>query len=143
VVEPLRVLFEKLVSELPTDCAILHVRRIYKDDGTLFELVPVNKECAPISVHVEDEVELVDFSFGQSGTWELPCEGRSKNGDSHTILLEIEQLIRAVVGGHCEIRRRLLSVFSEVYVEDYTYCIVDVLRFSFPPFTTTRYKPYV
>lgn len=140
--DSLRALFEQIVAELPPKLATLEVRHTRNDDGFIFELLPAKEGCAPIMVHKDDEVELVDFSFGGSGTWELPYEGRYKSADSSNVLPEVEQLIRAVVAGHCEIKHRLISVVSAVYVETYTYRVVDVLRFSFPPFTTRRYKPY-
>ena len=93
----IKAMLEKLLSELPPGAAVLRERRTRRDDGTLFELIPSNHDAAAILVHVEDRFDLVDFSFGESGTWELPVEGRNRNAGIDGILSEVEDMCRAVI----------------------------------------------
>jgi hypothetical protein len=144
MVEKLRVLFERLVAELPSDTARLNIYRVPKGDGTVIELLPANRDSASLGVHVDDDgIDYLDFSFGRIGTWELPQEGRNRKASAEQLLLEVEQMSRAVIAGKCEETRNLFSLTSRIHVDGYTYKVVDLPMLPIPPFRTRRYAPYV
>jgi hypothetical protein len=143
MVEKVRMLFDNLLAELPPNTARLNAYRVPKGDGTVIELLPANRESASFGVHLDDGVDLVDFSFGRLGTWELPLEGRNRNATAEQVLLEVEQMCRAVIVGNCEDSRGLFSLTSKIHVDGYTYKVVDSPMLPIPPFRTLRYAPYV
>jgi len=51
-------------------------------------------------------------------------------------------MARAVIAGKCDETRGLFSLTSRVYVEGYTYKVVDLPMLPIPPFGTRRYAPY-
>jgi hypothetical protein len=143
MVEELRVLFARLLAELPEGTAKLNVYRVPRGDGTVIELLPANHESASFGVHVDDGVKLLDFSFGQIGTWELPQEGRNRKASAEQLLSEVEQMSKAVIAGQCEENRNLFSLTSKIHVDGYTYKVVDLPMLPIPPFGTRKYAPYV
>jgi hypothetical protein len=143
MVEQLRVLFDRLLAELPSGAAKLNVYRVPKGDGTVIEIIPSNSESASFGVHVDDGVNLVDFSFGRKGTWELPQEGRNRRPSAEQLLAEVEQMSRAVIAGGCEETRHLFSLTSRIHVDGYTYKVVNLPMFLIPPFGTRKYAPFV
>ncbi len=74
MVERIRLLFERLLAELPDGTARLNEYRVPKGDGMVIQLLPANRNSASFGVHFDDGIELIDFSFGRIGTWELPLE---------------------------------------------------------------------
>ena len=137
----IKAMLEKLLSELPPGAAVLRERRTRRDDGTLFELIPSNHDAAAILVHVEDRFDLVDFSFGESGTWELPVEGRNRNAGIDGILSEVEDMCRAVIAGNCECRQNRFSSVSRIFVDGFACQVRNILQLSMRT-RTTRYLPY-
>ena len=143
MVEKLRVLFERLAAELPSDSARLNIYRVPKGDGTVIELLPANRDSASFGVHVDDDgIDYLDFSFGRIGTWELPQEGRNRKASAEQLLLEVEQMSRAVIAGKCEETRGLFWLTSKIHADGYTYKMVDMPMFAIP-FRTRTYAPYV
>jgi len=143
MVEKLRVLFERLVAELPSDSARLNIYRVPKGDGTVIELLPASRDSASFGVHVDDGgIGYLDFFFGRIGTWELPDEGRYRKASAEQLLLEVEQMSRAVIAGKCEETRGLFWLTSKIYTDGYTYKMVDMPMLCIP-FRTRRYAPYV
>ena len=144
MVEKLRVLFERLLAELPHDTACLNIYRVPKGDGTVIDFVPANRDSASFGVHVDDDgVGYLDFSFGRIGTWELPQEGRNRKASAEQLLSEVEQMSRAVIAGKCEETRGLFSLTSRIHVDGYTYEMVDLPMLPVPPFGTRKYVPFV
>jgi hypothetical protein len=142
--EKLRVLFERLVAELPSDTARLNIYRVPKGDGTVIELLPTNRDSASYGVHVDDDgIDYLDFSVGRIGTWELPQEGRNRKASAEQLLLEIEQMSRAIIAGKCEETRGPFWLTSKIYADGYTYKMVDMPMLPILPFRTRRYAPYV
>ena len=137
----IKAMIEKLLAELPPETAVLRERRTRRDDGTLFELLPSHQDAATILVHVEDGLDLVDFSFGESGTWELPVEERNPNAGIDGVLSEIEDMCRAVMAGNCELRKNRFSLESRIFVNGFAYQVCNVLRISVRT-RTIRYLPY-
>jgi hypothetical protein len=127
--QKLRLMFERLLSELPPETAALRMRRTTKNDGAVFELIPSNDRAATIFVHAEDNFDLVDFSFGDSGTWELPSEGRNPNTGADGTLLEVEDMCRAVMAGNCVCQQGWLLSGSRIFVDGFVYA-VRYIRFS-------------
>jgi len=83
MLEQLQLLFDRLLAELPQSTAEINVYRVPRGDGTVIELLPANRDSASFGVHVDDEgVGYLDFSFGRSGTWELPQEGRNQKASA-------------------------------------------------------------
>jgi hypothetical protein len=142
MIEQLKSLFERLVAELPAGTAKINIYRVPRGDGSVIEVLPSNQQSASFGVHVDDSVEYVDFSFGRIGTWELPQEGRNHQARAEQIVQEVEQMARAVVAGKCDETRGLFSLTSRVYVEGYTYKVVDLPMLPIPPFGTRRYAPF-
>jgi hypothetical protein len=142
MLDRLKVLFEKLVAELPANTARLNVYRVPKGDGSVIELLPTNQQAASFGVHVDDGADLVDFSFGRLGTWELPEDGRNPHSSAEEVLLEVEQMGRAVIAGRCEQQRGLFSLTSRIFVDGYTYKVVDLPMLPLPPFGKRKYAPY-
>jgi hypothetical protein len=140
--EQLRVLFDRLLAELPQGAAKLNVS-VPKGTGTVIEMIPSNDESASFGVHVEDGLDLVDFSFGRIATWELPYEGRNRRPSAGQLLLEVEQMSRAVIAGKCEETRKLFYVTSRIYVDGHTYTMVDMPMLPIPPFGTRKYAPFL
>jgi len=134
-------LFERLAAELPPRAASVTVRSVQKGAGTVVTLIPANSEAADFSVHLEEGLDLVDFSFGH-GTWELPFEGRYSNGKKDN-LAEVEEMARAIIAGNCDVKRVLFWVTSRIHVEGFTYGVNDLPVFSAPPYRLRRYAPYV
>jgi hypothetical protein len=141
--EQLRVLFDRLLAELPQGAAKLNVYRVPKGDGTVIEIIPSNHESASFGVHMEDGLDLVDFSFGRMATWELPQEGRNRRPSAEQLLSEVEQMSRAVIAGKCEETRNLFSLTSRIHVDGFTYRMVDLPMLPIPPFGARRYAPFV
>lgn len=142
MLEQFRALFDRLVAELPQGTAKLNVYRVPKGDGTVIEIIPSNHESASFGVHVDDGVDLVDFSFWRIGTWELPHEGRNRKPSAEQLLAEVEQMSRAVIAGKCEETRNLFSLTSRIHVDGYTYRTVDLPMLPIPPFGTRKYAPF-
>jgi hypothetical protein len=134
---------DRLLAELPQGAAKLNVYRVPKGDGTVIEIIPSNHESASFGVHAEDGVDLVDFSFGRIGTWELPHEGRNRKPSAEQLLLEVEQMSRAVIAGKCEETRNLFSLTSRIHVDGYTYRVVDLPMLPIPPFGIRKYAPFI
>jgi hypothetical protein len=143
MLEQLRALFDRLLAELPQGAAKLNVYRVPKRDGTVIEMIPCNHESASFGIHVDDGVDLVDFSFGRIGTWELPQEGRNRKPSAEQLLLEVEQMSRAVIAGKCEETRNLFSLTSRIHVDGYAYKVVDLPMLPIPPFGTRKYAPFI
>lgn len=75
MVEKLRVLFERLVAELPSDTGRLNICRVPKGDGTVIELLPANRDSASFGAHADDNGnDYLDFSFGRMGSWTSPSD---------------------------------------------------------------------
>jgi hypothetical protein len=143
MIEQFKLLFETLVAELPAGTAKINLYRVPRGDGSVIEVLPSNKKSASFGVHVDDGAEYVDFSFGRLGTWELPQEGRNREGEAGQLVQEVEQMARAVIAGRCDETRGLFWLTSRVYVEGYTYRVVDLPALPILPFGTRRYAPYV
>jgi hypothetical protein len=144
MLEQLRLLFDRLLAELPQSGAKLNLYRVPKGDGTVIELLPTNCHSASFGVHVDDNgISHLDFSFGRIGTWELPQEGRNREASPEQLLLEVEQMSRAVIAGKCEETRGLFSLTSRIHVDGYTYKVVDLPMLPIPPFGTRKYAPFV
>jgi hypothetical protein len=143
MIEQLRVLFDRLLAELPQGAAELNVYRVPRGDGTVIEIVPSNSESASFGVHVDDGAGYVDFSFGRIGTWELPEEGRNRKAGADQLLLEVEQMSKAVIAGKCEETRNLFSITSRIHVDGYTYKVVDFFMLPVPPFGTRKYAAFI
>ena len=137
----IKAMIEKLLAELPPGTAVLRERRTKRDDGTLFELIPSSQHAAAILVRVEDRLDLVDVSFGESGTWELPVEGRNRNAEVDGILSEVEDMCKAVMAGNCEYRQNRFSSVSRIFVDGFAYQVRNILQLSMRT-RTTRYVPY-
>jgi len=143
MIEEYRQLFRRLLVDLPAGTARFNEYRVPKNDGTVIEIIPSKPECASFGVHLDDGVALVDFSFGRLGTWELPYESRNRRPSADELVVEVEQMARAVMAGKCDERRGLFSLTSRIYVGDYTYKVVDVPMLPIPPFGLRTYAPYV
>jgi hypothetical protein len=144
MLERLQLLFDRLMGELPQSAATLNVYRVPKGDGTVIELLPANRHSASFGVHVDEEgIGYLDFSFGRLGTWELPQEGRNQKASAEELLLEVEQMSRAVIAGKCEETRGMFSLTSRIHVDGYTYKVVDLPMLPIPPFGTRKYAPFV
>ena len=142
MIEQFKSLFEMLVAELPSGTAKVKFYRVPRGDGLVIEVLPSNQQSASFGVHVDDGGNYVDFSCGRIGTWELPQEGRNHEAGAEQLIQEVEQMARAVIAGKCDKTRGLFSLTSRVYVEGYTYKVVDLPMLPIPPFGTRRFAPY-
>ena len=141
--EDLVSLLRKLLAELPANVASINVRSVF--GGTVAVLQPTNPSSACVVTHAERGLPLVDFSFGKySPTWELPAEGYTRDATKAELLLEVEQMCKAVIAGRCEHRRGFLSVSGEVRVGNRSYRARNVLVWRVaPPFNGVQtYEPY-
>jgi hypothetical protein len=136
----LEALFQRLVHELPPDTANLRVHDGPGGRGGGVELTPTNPAAARISVLADDSA-VYNFSFGLRSYWEFPFERRYRY-DEKSVLAEIEEMSRAVLAGHCEETRGLVSISGRIHVGDYTYKTTTIPVFSLPRFGTRRYAPY-
>src|SRR5215469_6433718 len=144
MLEPFKSLFEMLVAELPPGSARVNVYRVPRGDGTVIEVLPANKKSAPFGVHLDDGgAGYLDFSFGRIGTWELPHEGRNDKAEVKQLVVEVEQMSRAVIAGSWDETRRLFALTSRIYVDGFTYKVVNLPMLLLPPFGTRRFAPYV
>ncbi len=88
MVEKLRVLFERLVAELPRDTARVNIYRVPKGDGTVIELLLTNRDSASFAVHVDDEgIGYLDFSFGRHGDVGIAARRKESRGKRRTTAL--------------------------------------------------------
>lgn len=143
--EELVALLKNLLAELPPNAASLEVRRAGRD-GVVATLKPANRAAASIVVHAENGLALVDFSFGEyEPTWELPLEGYSLKPSKKELLKEVEEMCRAVMAGHCEHRRGLLSIRGTIHVGNRPYRVTHWLVFRTAPRLrgTREYESYV
>jgi hypothetical protein len=125
-------LLQRLLAELPSGIASLDVKAV--SAGTLAVLKPTNRASACITTHAENGLPLIDFSFGEyAPTWELPLEGHNRNANKRQLLLEVEELCRAVIAGHCEHTRGFLSVSGEIRVEGRPYRVREMLVWRVKP----------
>jgi hypothetical protein len=143
--DELVILFARLHADLPPGIASLAVRRT-DAHGAHVTVFPRNPRAASVWAHAENGVPLIDFGFGEyEPTWELPLEGENPEAGREELFLELEQLCRAVMAGHCENRRRFLSLGSVVRVgpRDYKVCH-SLIFWPKPRFRgTRRYESYV
>jgi hypothetical protein len=139
LVAEITTLFERLVAELPTGTADVHVRQV--SAGTVIDVKPSNPASAKFGVHADD-FELYSFGFGPRSQWEFPWERRYRKGEKD-ILTEIEEMARAVIAGNCEQRRGPFWLVGKIHVGDYTYRVTNLPMFPIPPFWTQRYAPFV
>ncbi|HEX8817405.1 MAG TPA: hypothetical protein VF753_18060 [Terriglobales bacterium] len=130
-------LFERLVAELPAGAAAVHVRQ--HSAGTSIDVRPANPASAKFGVHTDD-FEIHSFGFGPRSQWEFPWERRYRKGEKD-VLTEIEEMARAVIAGHCELKRGLFWLTAELHVGDYTYKVTDLPMFGIP-FSKRQYAPY-
>ena len=131
-------LFERLVAELPVGTAAVEVRQV--SAGALIHVKPTNPASARFGVHADD-FELYSFGFGPRSQWEFPWERRYRKGEK-AILIEIEEMARAVIAGKCEQKRGPLWLIGKIYVGDYTYRVTDIPMLPIPPFWTRHYAPF-
>ena len=143
MLELMRMLFDKLLAELPQGTAKLNVYRVPNGDGTVVEIIPSNSKSASFGVHVNNGLNHVDFSSGQIGTWELPLEGRYREPSAEQLVLEVEQMSRAVIAGNCDKTRLLFATISRIHVDGFTYKVVGLPMLPIPPFGTRKYAPFV
>jgi hypothetical protein len=139
VVAEVTALFERLVAELPTGSAAVHVRQV--SAGTLIDVKPTNPASAGFGVHADD-FELYSFGFGPRSQWEFPWERRYRKGEKG-VLTEIEEMARAVIAGNCEQRRGPFWFIGKIHVGDYTYKVTDLPMLPIPPFWKRHYAPFV
>ena len=132
--DDVEALLQRLAHELPVGAARL---RIFEHG---VELTPANSAAAKFSV-IADESAVYTFSFGSRSYWEFPYERRYRY-DEKSVSTEIEEMSKAVIAGHCEEGRGLLSVSGRIYVGDYTYRTTTIPVLSLPRFGTRRYVPY-
>lgn len=141
--EELVALLQRLLSELPPDVASLEIRRI--SDGVVVVLKPTNAAVASVVTHAENGFRFIDFTFGEyEPTWELPIEGYNPNADKTALLLEVEEMCRAVMAGWCEHTRGFLSVSGTIQVGSRPYKVRHMLVWRVTPRLrgTRKYKPY-
>jgi len=140
-------LFERLIAELPPNVATLDVRRgTQKHDGVVAVLTPTNRAAARVVAHTVNAFGLVDFSFGEySPTWELPFEGHNSKANEKELLHEVEEMCRAVIAGHCEHKRGLLSIRGSIQVHNRPYRVTNLPVFRAVPRLrgTRKYEPYI
>jgi len=143
--DDLVALFERLHADLPADTASLTIRRA-EARGTQVMICPRNPRAASVWAHAENGLPVIDFGFGEyEPTWELAFEGENPNSSKEELYVQVEKLCRAVMAGHCENRRRFLTVVSLVRVgtRDYKVSHSPILRPK-PPFRGTRtYEAYI
>lgn len=135
----LEALFQRLADELPPDAANLRMYDVPGGAGGGVELTPTNPSAAKISVYSDDSA-VYTFSFGLRSFWEFPYERRYRY-DEKSVITEIEEMSRAVLAGHCEETRGLVSITGKIHVCDYTYKTTTIPVFS-RRFGTRRYAPY-
>jgi hypothetical protein len=133
------LLFQRLAQELPAHTANLRVYDVPGGGGGI-ELTPTNPASATISVFADNSA-VYTFSFGLRSYWEFPFERRYRY-DEKSIIAEIEEMSRAVLAGHCEETRGLVSISGRIHVRDYTYKTTTLPIFRLPRFGTRRYAPY-
>jgi hypothetical protein len=139
LVAEITALFERLVAELPPGTAAVHVRQV--SAGTLIDVKPANPASARFGVHADD-FELYSFGFARRSQWEFPYERRYRKGEKD-VLIEIEEMARAVIAGDCEQKKGLFWVVSKIHVGDYTCKLLNLPMLPIPPFWTRRYAPFV
>lgn len=132
-------LFERLVAELPLGAASVSVSHV--SAGTLVDVKPTNPASARFGVHADD-FEIYSFGVGRRAQWEFPWERRYRKGEKD-ILVEIEEMARAVIAGNCEQRKGPFWVTSKIHVGQYTYRVLDLPMLPIPPFWTRHYAPFV
>ncbi len=138
LVAEITALFERLVAELPAGTAAVHVRQV--SVGTLIDVNPTNPASAKFGV-LADDFELYNFGIGRS-QWEFPWERRYRKGEKD-ILIEIEEMARAVIVGDCEQRRGPFWLVGKIHVGNYTYKVTNLPKLPIPPFWTRHYAPFV
>lgn len=142
--EELVALLRKLLAELPPNAASLEVRPV-SNNGIVAVLKPTNPAAASIVTHAENALHLIDFSFGEyEPTWELPIEGYNPNANKTALLLEVEEMCRAVMAGCCEHTRGFLSVSGTIQVGSRPYKVRHTLVWRVTPRLrgTRKYEPY-
>jgi hypothetical protein len=132
-------LFQRLAQELPVHAANIRVYDVPGGGGGV-ELTPTNPAAARISVFADDSA-VYTFSFGLRSYWEFPFERRYRY-DEKSVIAEIEEMSRAVLAGHCEEIRGLVSISGRIHVCEYTYKTTTLPIFRLPRFGTRRYAPY-
>jgi hypothetical protein len=138
LVAEITALFERLVAELPAGTAAVHVRQV--SVGTVIDVNPTNPASAKFGV-LADDFELYNFGIGRS-QWEFPWERRYRKGEKD-ILIEIEEMARAVIVGDCEQRRGPFWLVGKIHVGNYTYKVTNLPMLPIPPFWTRHYAPFV
>ena len=132
-------LFQRLAQELPAHAANIRAYDVAGGGGGI-ELTPTNLGAARISVFADDSA-VYTFSFGLRSYWEFPFQRRYRY-DEKSVIAEIEEMSRAVLAGHCEEIRGLVSLSGWIHVCDYTYKTTILPIFRLPWFGTRRYAPY-
>lgn len=130
MMKQLTELLERLAAELPPGTASVSVLHLPRGQGTIMELRPANPASAFLSIHLVEGAEILDFTFGPA-TWEFPYERRYQSGEKD-IVAEIEEMSRAVIAGHCEVRRRLLGPLHASTLESTRTAFQKDQCFQFP-----------
>ncbi len=138
-------LLEDLRKTVPSNAASVEVRPA-NGGGILAILKPTNPAAASVTAHAENGFSQIDVSFGKHvPTWELPFFGRSPNPGKKELLQEVEQFCRAVIAGHCEHTRGVLSVVGKIDIGGESYKVRHFFYLRTNPRLrgTQKYDPYV
>lgn len=101
----IRELFEQLIGALPSGVAHLHVS-LTASGETIVEIVPTNRNAAPVSAHIVEHVNVVDLTLGEACTFELPPDLNRKYAGETTVSL-VRMLAEAAIAG--EFQEELLQ----------------------------------
>ena len=139
--EEVKSILVRLLSELPAHSAEIIELPDHRGKGTTFELRPANPGAASIHLHVEDDLDIVDFSIGRA-TWELPIEGKDPQAKEGELLAEIERMCRAVIRGDCGEGKGFLSYKTSIYDGSGRPYVMNSFLHVSSPHRERKFAPY-
>jgi hypothetical protein len=138
-------LFQDLLDTLPPGTATMESKRTKDDDGTIVWLKPAKTQAAEFSAHIDDNNNsLIDVSFGEGATFELPSESRLPDDANFDMLLEaVRAMGLATIAGRCREYFGFMGICSTIDVSqgNTLRCSVFFRPRLFPKLV--RYEPYV
>ena len=92
-----RELFEQLIAALPSGSAQLEISPT-TDGEPIVQILPTNRNAAPVSAHIVEQVQVVDLTLGEACAFELPTDFNRKYAGETTISL-VRMLTEAAIAG--------------------------------------------
>jgi hypothetical protein len=137
-------IFQDLLDTLPPGTATMESERTKNNDGTIVWLKPAKKQAAKFCAHIDDDNStLIDVSFGEGATFELPAESRLPDNANFDMLLEaVRAMGLATIAGRCREYFGFTGIRSTIDVSQGNTLRCSVFFHPLLIPRLVRYEPY-